>query len=63
MSARKTITKKTRFEVFKRDGFKCVYCGACAPEVVLVVDHIDPVANGGNWTGFSDWLNSAADRA
>lgn len=44
---RKTITKKTRFEVFKRDGFKCVYCGACAPEAVLVVDHIDPVANGG----------------
>jgi hypothetical protein len=47
MTARKSITKKTRFEVFKRDGFKCVYCGACAPEAVLVVDHIDPVAKGG----------------
>jgi hypothetical protein len=47
VTARKTITKKTRFEVFKRDGFKCVYCGACAPETMLVVDHIDPVANGG----------------
>lgn len=47
ITKRKTIAKKTRFEVFKRDGFKCVYCGACAPEAVLVVDHIDPVANGG----------------
>lgn len=44
---RKAISKKTRFEVFKRDGFKCVYCGACAPEAVLVVDHIDPLAKGG----------------
>lgn len=44
---RKAISKKTRFEVFKRDGFKCVYCGASAPEAVLVVDHIEPLAKGG----------------
>lgn len=44
---RKVIGKKTRFEVFKRDSFKCVYCGCSAPEVVLQIDHITPVAKGG----------------
>jgi hypothetical protein len=44
---RKTISKKDRFEVFKRDGFKCQYCGATAPEAVLVVDHIHPVSKDG----------------
>lgn len=45
---RKNITKKTRFEVFKRDSFTCQYCGKQAPEVVLQVDHIKPVAGGGD---------------
>lgn len=44
---REQISKKTRFEVFKRDGFRCVYCGADPQAVVLEIDHIDPVANGG----------------
>lgn len=44
---RKTITKKLRFEVFKRDSFTCQYCGRMAPDVVLEVDHINPVANNG----------------
>jgi hypothetical protein len=47
MAKRKSISKKTRFEVFKRDGFRCQYCGACPPGVLLHVDHINPVANGG----------------
>ena len=47
MATRKTITKKLRFEVFKRDSFACQYCGRKAPEVLLHVDHIDPVASGG----------------
>lgn len=47
MAKRKTITKKLRFEVFKRDGFKCQYCGRSAPDVVLQVDHITPVSKGG----------------
>lgn len=45
--ARKAISKKARFEVFKRDGFKCMYCGAHPPSVLLHVDHIHPVAEGG----------------
>lgn len=47
MAKRKTITKQTRFEVFKRDSFKCVYCGEAAPRVVLHIDHIQPVSKGG----------------
>lgn len=46
-SKRKALSQKTRFEVFKRDQFTCQYCGRKAPDVVLQVDHIVPVANGG----------------
>jgi 5-methylcytosine-specific restriction endonuclease McrA len=44
---RKSMSKKLRFDVFKRDGFKCMYCGAHPPGVLLHVDHIKPVADGG----------------
>ena len=44
---RKKLSKKIRFEVFKRDNFTCQYCGRKAPDVVLEVDHITPVAKGG----------------
>lgn len=48
MSARKPMSQKLRFEVFKRDGFKCQYCGAHPPAALLEVDHIHPVALGGD---------------
>lgn len=41
------MQKKTRFEVFKRDGFKCQYCGRTPPAVTLEVDHINPKSNDG----------------
>jgi hypothetical protein len=44
---RKQISTRTRFEIFKRDGFTCQYCGATPPDVVLHVDHILAVSNGG----------------
>lgn len=47
MAERKPISKKTRFEVFKRDRFTCQYCGRKAPDVLLHVDHIHPVKEGG----------------
>ena len=47
MTQRKSITKKTRFEVFKRDSFTCQYCGSKAPDVILEVDHINPKSKGG----------------
>ncbi len=42
-----SLSKKIRFEVFKRDSFKCQYCGATPPSVILEVDHIMPVSKGG----------------
>ena len=45
---RKQISTRTRFEIFKRDGFVCQYCGAHPPNVVLHVDHIIAVARGGD---------------
>jgi len=45
---RKPIGKKLRFEVFKRDGFICGYCGAHPPAVILQIDHIIPVNGGGD---------------
>lgn len=42
-----SIGKKIRFEVFKRDGFQCAYCGKTPPSVTLEVDHIDPKSKGG----------------
>jgi len=44
---RKPLSKKIRFEVFKRDSFTCQYCGRKSPDVILHVDHLDPVAKGG----------------
>ena len=45
--SREAIKKSTRFEVFKRDSFTCQYCGRKAPDVVLHIDHIEPVSKGG----------------
>ena len=47
MTKRKAIPNKLRFEIFKRDNFTCVYCGAKSPEEKIVIDHINPVKNGG----------------
>lgn len=41
------LSKKLRFEVFKRDSFTCQYCGRKAPDIVLECDHIHPKAEGG----------------
>lgn len=45
---RQPLSKRLRFEVFKRDNFTCQYCGAQPPKVILEVDHIHPVAEGGD---------------
>lgn len=47
MENRKSLSKSLRFEVFKRDSFRCQYCGRSAPDVILECDHIIPVASGG----------------
>jgi len=41
---------KIRFEVFKRDGFTCQYCGRTPPSAILEADHINPRSNHGKTT-------------
>lgn len=48
MPSRKKISKRARFDVFKRDQFTCQYCGKTPPGVVLEIDHIIAVASGGS---------------
>ena len=45
--SRNPINPKLRYEVLKRDRFKCRYCGAKGKYVKLEVDHIIPVSRGG----------------
>lgn len=42
------VSKRTRYEVLKRDNHTCRYCGATAPDAVLTVDHVVPTALGGS---------------
>ena len=44
MTKRRGLSLKKRFEFFKRDKFTCQYCGKNAPDVILQVDHIEPVS-------------------
>ena len=48
INQRTTIPPKLRFEIFKRDNFKCYYCGKTKDESELEVDHVIPVSKGGN---------------
>lgn len=59
-NVRKPISKKTRFEVLKRDEFTCQYCGRKAPDVILHIDHINPVAKGGD-NNILNLITSCAD--
>jgi hypothetical protein len=60
MSKRKAISKRIRFEVFHRDGFRCRYCGATGDGITLHLDHVVAVANGGT-NAISNLLTACAD--
>lgn len=48
---RESIKPKLRYEILKRDHFRCTLCGASANDgVKLHVDHIFPVSRGGSTT-------------
>lgn len=47
MTKRNSLSPRLRFEIFKRDGFRCVYCGATHVESILHVDHVKPITEGG----------------
>ena len=45
---RAKMTDSLRYDILKRDNFRCQICGSCASDgVKLHVDHIIPVAKGG----------------
>lgn len=41
------VSKRLRYEILRRDNHTCRYCGATAPDAVLTIDHVVPVALGG----------------
>ncbi len=41
------VSRRLRYEILRRDGHTCRYCGASAPDVPLRIDHVIPVALGG----------------
>ena len=41
------VSKRLRFEVLRRDGHRCWYCGIDASETNLVIDHVIPLSLGG----------------
>lgn len=44
----KWIRRSSRFAIYHRDGFACVYCAARAVDgVVLTLDHVTPCELGG----------------
>ena len=45
---RQKVTDSMRYDVMRRDGFRCVLCGRSAQDgATLHVDHIIPLAKGG----------------
>lgn len=60
MAKRKALSLKTRFEVFKRDCFTCGYCGQKPPNIILEVDHMLAVKNGGT-NDFDNLITSCFD--
>lgn len=41
------VPKRLRFEVFRRDGYTCRYCGRSAPDFEMTIDHVVPEVLGG----------------
>lgn len=40
-----------RERIFRRDGFRCVYCGEVFPGTELTLDHVEPRMRGGDRSG------------
>lgn len=44
---RRKLSNALRYEILKRDGFKCKLCGATRKDDKLNIDHITPISKGG----------------
>lgn len=49
-ASKTAVNRNTRYQVLKRDNFKCVLCGRGATETLLTVDHITPKVRQGKNT-------------
>ena len=58
--ARRPISLSLRFSVYARDKHRCQYCGRKPPEVELQIDHVHPVALGGE-NGIDNLLTACRD--
>jgi len=45
---RMLVTPKIRYQILRRDNFKCQICGRSSAETKLHVDHIRPISKGGS---------------
>lgn len=43
----RSIPPLNNHELFRRDGFMCMYCGAASSEHQLTRDHVQPISKGG----------------
>lgn len=53
------VSKRLRFEVLRRDGHRCRYCGKGVADAIITVDHVVPTALGG--TDLPDNLVAACE--
>lgn len=42
-----SVPRRLRFEILRRDGYRCRYCGVTSGDTALVVDHVLPESLGG----------------
>lgn len=42
------VSKRLRYEILRRDGYACRYCGVRAPQAPLTIDHVVPRTLGGS---------------
>src|SRR5678815_2885247 len=47
MAKRQPVRASLRFRIFERDSFTCQYCGRKPPEVILHLEHVIAIVNGG----------------
>lgn len=54
------FSPRTRFKLFRRDGFWCQYCGRTAEQTELEINHIIPISKGG-LDDFDNLITSCKD--
>jgi len=52
--------RENRIKIFERDGYKCRYCGKQLTRFTATLDHVKPVAEGGD-NSFDNLLTACLD--